>query len=60
MEKKYVGVKEVALYLGIKVGTVYSWIHSRKIPYFKAGRLPRFELVEIDRWMNKQKVDPVE
>ena len=60
MEKKYIGVKDLALYLGIKVSTVYSWIHSRKIPYYKVGRLPKFDLGEIEKWMIEQKVNPAE
>ena len=59
VEQRYVGVKELALYLGIKVSTVYAWTSMRKIPFYKVGRLPRFDLVEISAWMQEQKVNPV-
>lgn len=58
--QRFVGVKEVALYLGVKVSTVYSWIHTRKIPYSKPCRLPRFDLVEVDDWINAHKIKPEE
>ena len=60
MEKRFIGVKELSEYLGIKVNTVYSWTATRKIPYYKVGRLPKFDLREIDKWALERKVAPAE
>jgi len=60
MEKRFIGVKELSEYLGIKVNTVYSWIATRKIPFYKVGRLPKFDLREIDKWALERKVAPAE
>lgn len=57
-EKRFIGVKELAVYLGIKVNTVYSWVCLRKIPYVKMGRLVKFDLREIDKWILHFKHDP--
>lgn len=53
MEKKYLGVEELATILSISKNTIYSWISQRKIPYIKVGRLVRFDAKEIDRWLKE-------
>lgn len=59
MEKKYLNVRELSLYLGLSVDTVYAWIHLRKLPFYKVGRRPRFEINEINRWMEQRKFEPI-
>ena len=58
IEKRFIGVKELATYLDIRVNTVYSWVSMRKIPYVKMGRLVKFDLKEIDKWVLHFKQDP--
>ena len=57
MEKRFVGIKELAEYLGVKESTIYSWVHQRVIPYYKIGRLPRFDSSEIEEWILKKRVN---
>ena len=40
---------EVADYLQIHKGTVYSWVWSKKLPCVRIGDLVRFKKSEIDR-----------
>jgi len=47
--QKYVGVKEVAEFIGLPVGTVYYYVSKAKIPYYKFNGKPRFVLGEVDR-----------
>ena len=47
--KKYVGVKEVAEFIGLPLGTVYYYISKAKIPHYKFNGKPRFVLTEVDR-----------
>ena len=56
---KYLNVQELASHINVKVKTIYSWISLKEIPYFKLGRLVRFEKDEIDRWLEQKKVDPI-
>ena len=56
MEKRLVGANELAQYLDLSINTVYSWIQLRKIPFFKIGRLPKFDLREIEEWMSERRV----
>ncbi len=53
MDRRYFGIKEMANYLGIAEGTLYSWVCYRKIPFFKVGRLVKFDMVIIDEWIQK-------
>ena len=59
MRKQFIGVKELAEYLGIRVNTIYMWTFQKKIPYFKIGKLVKFDLEEIDNWLNGKKVEPL-
>ena len=57
MEKRFYNVPEIAQYLGVSVNTIRSWVWLRKIPWFKIRGLVRFDLREIDQWMNGQKIE---
>jgi len=50
MEKRFVGIEDLAKYLGLSKNTIYSWIWQRKIPYYKFGRSVRFDLKKIEIW----------
>jgi excisionase family DNA binding protein len=58
MERRLIGVKDLAEYLGITVNTVYSWVSTRKIPFTKLGKLVKFDLKEIDLLIARLKVEP--
>ena len=54
--KKLLTVTEVAEWLGAKKFTIYSWVHERRIPHKKAGRLLRFDEDEIEAWLQTTSV----
>lgn len=56
MKKRFLGIKELAEYLGIPKGTLYVWTCYKKIPYFKIGRIVKFDLEEIEKWLKNKKV----
>ena len=56
MEKRYLSIKELAIYLGVAVGTLYSWVCYRKIPFSKVGRLVKFDKLRIDEWIKERTV----
>lgn len=35
---KLLTIEETSNFLNIKVGTLYIWVHQRKIPFIKLGR----------------------
>jgi excisionase family DNA binding protein len=44
---------QVAEVLGVKLSTIYQWTHEGYIPHVKIGRLVRFDLRVIERWLEK-------
>jgi len=48
------GTEEAAEYLGIKKSTLYDWVLQRKIPHTKIGRLLKFRIEDLDRWIDKR------
>ena len=54
--KRYIGIKECAEYLDIKEKTLYGWVFRRKIPHVKMNKLVKFDLLEIDKWVDKDRV----
>lgn len=59
MVKRLLNVKELSNYLAMPVASVYTYVHTQKIPkeaIVKMGRALRFEKEEIDRWINAQKI----
>lgn len=56
IEKRFVGIKDLATYLGIPTNTIRSWIQKRQIPYFKVGRLIRFDITALEDWLKSRKI----
>ena len=57
---KYLSVKEAAIYVNIPENTIRSkWIAMRKVPYLKIGKSIMFKRVELDEWMDQQKIEPI-
>ncbi len=55
MIKRYVNIKEVAVYTSLPVKTLYEWASLGKIPSIKIGRRVLFDLNEIDVVMGSLK-----
>lgn len=51
MIEKWVTLKEVQAYLGVRRETVLQWIAKRNLPAYKVGRLWKFKLTEVDEWV---------
>jgi len=58
MEKKLLNIVELSQYLSVKENTIYSWVSQRKIPFKKLGRLVRFSLEEVEKWIEQKSVAP--
>lgn len=57
--EKFIGIKEVSVCFGIKESTVYAWVHTRQIPFYKIGRLVKFKVADIEKWLEEKKVEMV-
>ena len=58
LEPAYVDADVVAAYLGIGRTKVYDMAARGDIPHYRIGRLVKFRLEEIDRWMGQQHEGP--
>lgn len=56
VNRRFLGIDELAEYLGVKTSTLYSWVYQRKVPYTKIGRLVKFDFIEIDKWIERKSV----
>lgn len=57
---EYIGYKQLAEMLGVKVATIYSWVSRRVVPYVRVGpRVVRFRRADIDKWLEERSVSPV-
>lgn len=54
---RLVDIEAVALYLGVGVRHVRRLVAERRIPFVKWGRLLRFDLDVVDRWIADHCVD---
>jgi len=55
--RRLINVQELAEYLDLKVGTVYSLVSQRRIPFVKVGRLTKFDLQKIEQWIEENSVE---
>jgi excisionase family DNA binding protein len=46
---------EIADHLGVSRDTVYRWIDDREMPANKVGRLWKFKVSEVDKWVRAGK-----
>lgn len=53
--KKLIGIKKLAEQLDTTSNTLYDWIRLRKIPCYKVGHSVKFDVEEIDKWLEKKK-----
>jgi excisionase family DNA binding protein len=60
MDKRYFNPHELSTYLGLSLQTIYEWTSQKKIPFIKLGRLVKFDIIEVDKWMLSQKISPYE
>lgn len=56
-KKRLIDINQAADYLGVKKPTLYSWVFQRKIPFIKVGRLVKFDLNKLEKWLECRSFD---
>lgn len=51
MEKRYLSVEEIAIYLGFSKSAIRKWIRLGTIPYSRINGGIRFDKQKIDKWV---------
>ena len=55
MEKRLLNINELAEYIGVRKNTLYTFVCQRRIPFVKCGRLVKFDMRDIDKWIENHK-----
>lgn len=50
---RWLGVDEIATYLGVAPVTIYRWLEKGKIPAHRIGKLWKFQATEVDSWVKQ-------
>jgi len=56
---RLLNINQVADYTGLSVHTLYTMVSQRRIPFVKLGRLTKFDLQELDRWIMRDSKKPI-
>ena len=56
--RRFVDIEELAEHLGVSVRHVRRLVSERRIPFHKWGHLLRFDIAEINAWLDTNKVEP--
>jgi len=55
MNKGLLNIKDTAEMLNVSVSWLYQKVGRREIPFVRMGRALRFDMDEIERWVETQK-----
>ena len=50
---QFLSIKSLSRCLDISEDTIRTWVRKKNIPYYKIGKLIRFDLIEVRRRMEK-------
>jgi len=59
MTERWVSIDEISEHLGVKKDTIYKWVAKKKMPAHKVGRLLKFQIKEVDKWIREGKAAPI-
>jgi excisionase family DNA binding protein len=48
-------VRDAAKFLAVSTSTLYGWVYLRRIPFVKVGRALRFELAELQDFIQSNR-----
>ena len=54
--ERWVNLEEVANYLSVSKDTIRGWIKQGKIPFYRAGKMYKFKISEIDEYVRNGKI----
>jgi excisionase family DNA binding protein len=51
------GYKEAAKFLGVPLGTLYAWVHQKRVPHVRFGaRAVRFDRQALRAWIDRKTI----
>jgi excisionase family DNA binding protein len=55
---RLIDVQTLSNMLSVKPKTIYDWVYKKQIPYYKMGRLVRFDYQEVKIWLTEKYKEP--
>jgi excisionase family DNA binding protein len=56
--RRLLTIQEAAQFLAISVSTLYGWVWQRRIPFVKIGRALRFDLRDLEAFVEVNRQVP--
>lgn len=53
MQKNICNIKELSIYLQTSIPQIKKLVREKKIPHFRVGNRIKFDLNEINKWIEK-------
>jgi excisionase family DNA binding protein len=54
--EKWVNLEDVADHLSMSKDAVRAWVRRGKLPAYKAGKMYKFKLSEVDEWVREGRI----
>lgn len=53
--ERWYSLEEIAEHLGVSQDTIHRWIRVKNMPAHKAGKLWKFDVNEVNKWVKSGK-----
>ena len=57
--RRLITIQEAAEYTGLSPHTLYTMVSQRRVPFVKVGRLVKFDVELLDKWIKQNTVMPM-
>ena len=55
IEDRWLSIKEIAEYLGVRRETIYVYLEKKNLPGHRIGKFWKFKIAEVDAWVKSGK-----
>ena len=52
IEDRWLSIKEIAEYLGVRRETIYVYLEKKNLPGHRIGKFWKFKIAEVDAWVH--------
>jgi excisionase family DNA binding protein len=59
-QPRLITIQEASKFLSVSVSTLYGWVWQRRIPFVKLGRAVRFDIADLEKFIEANKLKPRE
>lgn len=56
-QSRFLSTKSLSRFLDIPENTIRSWVRTKEIPYYKIGKLIRFDVKEVEKKLIKVDIE---